>query len=61
VLCVDGRFPLMRFRACVPSPVLVVKCGVDSLRLGWPLGGSVEPSEGKGGESTVAILRFSMW
>jgi hypothetical protein len=26
-----------------------------------PLGGSVEPSEGKGGESAVAILRFSMW
>jgi hypothetical protein len=25
------------------------------------LGGSVEPSEGKGGESDVAILRFSMW
>jgi hypothetical protein len=25
------------------------------------LGGSVEPSEGKGGESAVAILRFSMW
>jgi hypothetical protein len=25
------------------------------------LGGSVEPSEGKGGESVVAILRFSMW
>jgi hypothetical protein len=23
-----------------------------------PLGGSVEPSEGKGGESVVAILRF---
>jgi hypothetical protein len=26
-----------------------------------PLGGSVEPLEGKGGESVVAILRFSMW
>ena len=26
-----------------------------------PLGGSVEPSEGKDGESVVAILRFSMW
>jgi hypothetical protein len=25
------------------------------------LGGSVEPSEGKSGESDVAILRFSMW
>jgi hypothetical protein len=25
------------------------------------LGGSVEPSEGKGGESAVAIPRFSMW
>jgi hypothetical protein len=25
------------------------------------LGGSVEPSEGKDGESDVAILRFSMW
>jgi hypothetical protein len=25
------------------------------------LGGSVEPSEGKGGESVVAILKFSMW
>jgi hypothetical protein len=25
------------------------------------LGGSVERSEGKGGESVVAILRFSMW
>jgi hypothetical protein len=25
------------------------------------LGGSVELSEGKGGESVVAILRFSMW
>jgi hypothetical protein len=25
------------------------------------LGGSVEYSEGKGGESAVAILRFSMW
>jgi hypothetical protein len=26
-----------------------------------PFRGSVEPSEGKGGESVVAILRFSMW
>jgi hypothetical protein len=26
-----------------------------------PLGGSVEPSEGKGGESAVAIPRFSIW
>jgi hypothetical protein len=26
-----------------------------------PLGGSVKPSEGKGGESVVAIPRFSMW
>jgi hypothetical protein len=26
-----------------------------------PLGRSVEPSEGKGGESVVAISRFSMW
>jgi hypothetical protein len=26
-----------------------------------PLGGSVEPSEGKDGESDVAISRFSMW
>jgi hypothetical protein len=26
-----------------------------------PLGGLVEPSEGKGGESDMAILRFSMW
>jgi hypothetical protein len=43
------------------SPVLVVKCGVDNLRRAGPLGGSVEPSEGKGGESVVAILRFSMW
>jgi hypothetical protein len=25
------------------------------------LGGSVKPSEGKGGESDVAITRFSMW
>jgi hypothetical protein len=25
------------------------------------LGGSVEPSEGKGGESVVAIPKFSMW
>jgi hypothetical protein len=25
------------------------------------LGGSVEPSKGKGGESAVVILRFSMW
>jgi hypothetical protein len=25
------------------------------------LGGSVEPSEGKGEESVVTILRFSMW
>jgi hypothetical protein len=25
------------------------------------LGGSVEPSEGKGGESDVAISMFSMW
>jgi hypothetical protein len=25
-----------------------------------PLGGSVEPSKGKGGESAMAILRFSM-
>jgi hypothetical protein len=25
------------------------------------LWGSVEPLEGKGGESVVAILRFSMW
>jgi hypothetical protein len=26
-----------------------------------PLGGPVEPSEGKDGESVVAIPRFSMW
>jgi hypothetical protein len=26
-----------------------------------PLGGSVKPSEGKVGESAVAILRFSIW
>jgi hypothetical protein len=26
-----------------------------------PLGGSVEPSNRKGGESAVAIPRFSMW
>jgi hypothetical protein len=26
-----------------------------------PLGGSVEPSEGKDGESDVAIPRFSIW
>jgi hypothetical protein len=26
-----------------------------------PLGGSVEPSEGMGGESAVTIPRFSMW
>jgi hypothetical protein len=25
------------------------------------LGGSMEPSEGKGGESAVAILKFSIW
>jgi hypothetical protein len=25
------------------------------------LGGSVEPSEGKGGKSAMAILRFFMW
>jgi hypothetical protein len=25
------------------------------------LGGSVEPSKGKGGESVVAIMMFSMW
>jgi hypothetical protein len=25
------------------------------------LGGSVQPSEGKNGESVVAIPRFSMW
>jgi hypothetical protein len=27
----------------------------------WPLGGSVELSEGKDGESDVAIPAFSMW
>jgi hypothetical protein len=26
-----------------------------------PLEGSMEPSKGKGGESVVAILRFSIW
>jgi hypothetical protein len=32
------------------------------METGWgPLGGSLESSEGKGGESVVAILRFSMW
>jgi hypothetical protein len=25
-----------------------------------PLGGSVKPSDGKGGEGAVAIMRFSM-
>jgi hypothetical protein len=45
-----------------PSPVLVVKCGVDNLRPGGVIrGGSMEPSEGKGGESVVAIPMFSMW
>jgi hypothetical protein len=29
---------------------------------GWGhLGGSVEPSEGKGGESAMAILMFPLW
>jgi hypothetical protein len=35
---------------------------VDKMETGrGHLGGSVEPSEGKGGESVVAIPRFSMW
>jgi hypothetical protein len=34
---------------------------LDNLRLSGAIRGSVEPSEGKGGESVVAIPMFSMW
>jgi hypothetical protein len=34
---------------------------LNNLRPDEIIRGSVEPSEGKGGESDVAILRFSMW
>jgi hypothetical protein len=41
--------------------VLVVKTWLK-VETGWgQLGGLVEPSEGKSGESVVAILRFSIW
>jgi hypothetical protein len=43
-----------------PSPVQVVKCCLDNLRPGRAIRGSVEPSEGKGGESVVAIMRISI-
>jgi hypothetical protein len=34
---------------------------LDNLRPGGAIRGSVEPSEGKGGERAMAIPRFSMW
>jgi hypothetical protein len=34
---------------------------LDNLRPDGAIRGSVEPSEGKDGESDVAIPRFSMW
>jgi hypothetical protein len=40
---------------------LVVKTWLKMKTRWGRLGGSVEPSEGKGGESDVAIPRFSMW
>jgi hypothetical protein len=49
--------PLARFRVCSLSSS-IGKCWMDNLRLGGPLGGSVEHSKGKGGESVVSILRF---
>jgi hypothetical protein len=34
----------------------------DKIETGWGhLGGSVEHSEGKGKESAMVILRFSLW
>jgi hypothetical protein len=56
---VEWRLPLTRFRACFPSSS-IGKCGMDNLRSGGAIRGSVEPSEGKDGESGIAILRFSM-
>jgi hypothetical protein len=48
----------VRFRACALSSSMD-NCCMDNLRSGGgPLRGSVEHSEGKGGESGVAILGF---
>jgi hypothetical protein len=54
-LCGGHRFFKTQNFGLVVKTWLKVKIGRDQL------GGSVEPSEGKGGESVVAILRFSMW
>jgi hypothetical protein len=43
-----------------PSPVQLVIV-VNNLRSGGAIRGSVEPSEEKGGESDVAIPRFSIF
>jgi hypothetical protein len=39
----------------------VVKYCLDNLRPSGDIRGPVKPSEGKGGESVVAISMFSMW
>jgi hypothetical protein len=41
--------------------VLVIKTWLKVETGRGQLGGLVEPSEGKGGESVVAIPRFSIW
>jgi hypothetical protein len=67
MLCLDGR---LRYKSSagshsrdlvfVPSPVQLVRV-VDNPRPGGAIRGSMEPSEGKGRESVVAILSFSIW
>jgi hypothetical protein len=48
-----GPFKLEPWNMCLMSDKMETRRG--------QLGGPVEHSEGKSGESTVAILRFSMW
>jgi hypothetical protein len=50
----------MRFMVC-PLSNYIGTCCMDNLRPDGAIRGSVEPSEGKSGESVVAILRFSIW
>jgi hypothetical protein len=50
----------VRLRVCSLSSS-ISKCCLKNLRPDGAIRGSVEPSEGKGGESVVAIPKFSMW
>jgi hypothetical protein len=54
---VEWRLPLMRFRVCSLSSSFD-NCWMDNLRSGGAIRGISEHSEGKDGESAMAILRI---